>query len=147
MFQSPLLIGNGCMANSNMKLTSRPDGNLLLGVAGILTVIGDAKTASKKWFPHIHRVFALFKRVLLGTYHGSWSAKYAALYCEEFAFRFNRRRSASRVHLFERVIEQGVRRPPASTASLDGTAQCTSFPRHLDTHIAGCKALLHTLAP
>lgn len=76
-----------------------------------VTVIGDPKTASQK-FPCIHRVFSLFKRVISGTYHGSWSKKYAPMYCEEFDFRFNRRRSKSRVHLFRRVIEHGVLRPP-----------------------------------
>lgn len=76
-----------------------------------VTVIGDPKTASKK-FPCIHRVFSLFKRTLLGTYHGSWSEKYAALYCEEFTFRFNRRNSKSRVQLFQRIIAQALRRRP-----------------------------------
>lgn len=75
------------------------------------TVIGDPKTASQK-FPHVHRVFSLFKRVMTGTYHGSWSRKYAAMYCEEFDFRFNRRTSGSRIHLFRRVIEHAMLRPP-----------------------------------
>src|SRR5690606_16028445 len=65
-----------------------------------------------KLFPHIHRVFSLFKRVLLGTYQGSWSKKYAAMYCEEFTFRCSRRTSHSRVHLFRRVMEQAVKRRP-----------------------------------
>lgn len=68
------------------------------------TVIGDPKTASKK-FPRVHRVFSLIKRVLLGTYHGSWTKKYAAGYCTEFEFRFNRRTSLRRPQLFARVIE------------------------------------------
>jgi transposase-like protein len=76
------------------------------------SIIGDDERRAAKLFPNIHRVFALFKRVILGTYHGSWSRKWAALYCEEFAFRFNRRNSSSRTHLFRRVIEQSVRRPP-----------------------------------
>jgi hypothetical protein len=74
-------------------------------------IIGDPKTASDK-FPRIHRVFALFKRVLLGTYQGSWSKKWAAMYCEEFVFRFNRRRSRARTTLVRRVLEEAVRRPP-----------------------------------
>lgn len=74
-------------------------------------VIGDPKRAAKL-FPCIHRVFSLFKRVLLGTYQGSWSRKWAPLYCEEFIFRFNRRDSAHRTHLFRRVIEQAVLRAP-----------------------------------
>jgi transposase-like protein len=75
-------------------------------------VIGRDPSRAAKLFPKIHRVFALFKRVLLGTYHGSWSRKWAAQYCEEFAFRFNRRNSGSRTHLFRRVIEQSVTRRP-----------------------------------
>lgn len=75
-------------------------------------VIGKDPKRAAKLFPNIHRVFALFKRVLLGTYHGSWSRKWAAQYCEEFAFRFNRRNSSSRTHLFRRVIEQAVTRRP-----------------------------------
>jgi transposase-like protein len=74
-------------------------------------VIGDPKRASKI-FPCVHRVFSLFKRVILGTYHGSWSRKWAALYCEEFAFRFNRRRSGTRTHLFRRAMECAMRRAP-----------------------------------
>ena len=65
-----------------------------------------------KLFPRVHRVFSLFKRMILGTYQGSWSRKWASLYCEEFAFRFNRRESRHRTHLFRRVVEQAVVRPP-----------------------------------
>ncbi len=75
------------------------------------TIGRDSKQASRM-FPYIHRVFSLFKRVLLGTYHGSWSEKYAALYCEEFTFRFNRRASTTRTHLFRRIIEQAMGRAP-----------------------------------
>ena len=77
-----------------------------------VNVIGNDPKRASKLFPHIHRVFSLFRRVILGTYHGSWSEKYAALYCEEYTFRFNRRTSKSRVHLLRRVIEQAMRRPP-----------------------------------
>lgn len=74
-------------------------------------VIGDPKTAADK-FPRIHRVFALFKRVLLGTYQGSWSKKWAAMYCEEFVFRFNRRTAKARTLLVGRILAEAVRRPP-----------------------------------
>lgn len=76
-----------------------------------VTVIGDPKTASKT-FPRVHRVFSLFKRTMLGTYHGSISDKFAAMYCEEFTFRFNRRNSSTRTHLFRRIIEYAVIRKP-----------------------------------
>ena len=75
-------------------------------------VIGDDPKRASRLFPHIQGVFSLLRRLILGTYHGSLSEKYAALYCEEFTFRFNRRTSKSRVHLFRRVIEQAMRRPP-----------------------------------
>ena len=103
-------------ANVEEGATVRTDG--LVSYDGLkalfkhkVTVIGDPKTASKK-FPRIHRVFSLFKRTMLGTYHGSWSDKFAAMYCEEFTFRFNRRGSSSRTHLFRRIIEYAVLRKP-----------------------------------
>ena len=74
-------------------------------------VIGDPKTACEK-FPYIHRTFSLFKRVALSTYQGSIRAKYMWAYCQEFAFRFNRRNSGSRTLLVQRVLENGVLRAP-----------------------------------
>ncbi len=53
-----------------------------------------AKVSSGKvgvvWLPHVHRAISLFKRFLLGTYHGV-SARYLPRYLQEFCFRFNRR--------------------------------------------------------
>lgn len=53
-----------------------------------------AKTCSGKksleWLPVVHRVIALVKRFLLGTYHGV-SPRYLQSYLDEFCFRFNRR--------------------------------------------------------
>ncbi len=74
-------------------------------------VIGDLRRASK-FFPGVHRVFSLLRRLILGTYHGSWSRKWAALYCEEFTFRFNRRTACTRTHLFRRALEGALRRAP-----------------------------------
>lgn len=75
-----------------------------------VVVIGDPKTAADQ-LPSIHRVFSLFKRVMLGTYHGPWSKKWAAMYCEEFVFRFNRRTAAVRTQFVRRILEEGARRP------------------------------------
>ena len=74
-------------------------------------VIGDPKTASEK-FPYIHRVFSLFKRLILCTYMGSVSKKYGSAYCNEFCFRFNRRTSGSRTLLVQRVLEAAIGRMP-----------------------------------
>jgi transposase-like protein len=75
-------------------------------------VIGKDPREAVKRFPCVHRVFSLFKRTLLGVYHGSWSPKWAALYCEEFTFRFNRRDARTRAHLVRRVVEHAFRRAP-----------------------------------
>jgi transposase-like protein len=75
-----------------------------------VTVIGkgDPNRATEK-FPRVHRVFALFKRLVLCTYMGSVSGKYLAAYCNEYQFRFNRRHSGTRTLLLQRVIENAVR--------------------------------------
>lgn len=98
--------------NIEEKAEVRTDG--LLSYVGLdavfqhaVEVIGDPTTASKK-FPRVHRVFSLTKRWLLGTYHGSWSKKYAPAYCAEYEFRFNRRTAGRRPLLFERVISAGL---------------------------------------
>lgn len=86
--------------------------NLDEGYEHKVTVIGPDSSRASQLFPRVHRMFSLFGRLLLGTYQGSWSHKWAPLYCEEYTFRFNRRRSSSRTHLFRRVVEQAVRRRP-----------------------------------
>lgn len=60
----------------------------------------------------IHRVFSLLHRVLLTTYQGAVSRKHLQNYVEEFAFRFNRRKSKSRGLLFQRVLSAAVLRAP-----------------------------------
>ena len=57
-------------------------------------------------FPQIHLVASLLKRWLLGTHHGKVSTKHLQRYLDEFAFRFNRRRSAHVGKLFYRLAEQ-----------------------------------------
>ena len=64
--------------------------------------------------PGVHRVFSLMHRVLLATHQGAVSKKHLQRYLDEFAFRFNRRRSASRGLLFQRLLSAAVMaRPPA----------------------------------
>jgi transposase-like protein len=57
-------------------------------------------------FPQIHLVASLLKRWLLGTHHGKVSAKHLQGYLDEFAFRFNRRRSEHVGKIFYRLAEQ-----------------------------------------
>ena len=58
--------------------------------------------------PGVHRIAALLKRWLSGTYHGAVSREHLNYYLDEYTFRFNRRASRSRGLLFYRLLEQAV---------------------------------------
>jgi len=60
----------------------------------------------------VHRVVSLFKRWLLGTHQGAIAHEYLQDYLDEFTFRFNRRKSASRGKLFYRLAQQAVQVSP-----------------------------------
>ena len=62
--------------------------------------------------PGVHRVASLAKRWLLGTHQGSVEEAHLGSYLNEFVFRFNRRRSASRGLVFYRVLELAVGHDP-----------------------------------
>jgi transposase-like protein len=62
--------------------------------------------------PAVHRVASLAKRWLLGTHQGSVEAAHLASYLDEFVFRFNRRRSASKGLVFYRLLELAAAHDP-----------------------------------
>jgi hypothetical protein len=62
--------------------------------------------------PAVHRVASLAKRWLLGTHQGRVGEAHLQSYLDEFVFRFNRRRSASRGLIFYRVIELAALHDP-----------------------------------
>ena len=62
--------------------------------------------------PAVHRVASLAKRWLLGTHQGSVDPAHLPGYLNEFTFRFNRRRSASRGLVFYRVLELAAGHDP-----------------------------------
>ena len=62
--------------------------------------------------PGVHLVSSLVKRWLLGTLQGAVEADHMQAYLNEFAFRFNRRRSGHRGLLFHRLLEGAVRTDP-----------------------------------
>lgn len=68
--------------------------------------------------PGVHRVASLLKRWLLGTHQGAVEVDHLQAYLNEFAFRFNRRRSEFRGLLFRRLLEQAVQVEPVSYRSL-----------------------------
>jgi transposase-like protein len=65
-----------------------------------------------KLLPAVHHVASLVKRWLLSTHQGSVDAAHLPSYLNEFAFRFNRRRSRSRGMVFYRVLELAVGHDP-----------------------------------
>ena len=68
--------------------------------------------------PRVHRVVSLLKRWLLGTHQGAIGQEHLDDYLNEFTFRFNRRKSASRGKLFYRLAQQAVQVEPTPFASL-----------------------------
>lgn len=66
----------------------------------------------------VHRVAGLLKRWLLGTHQGAVEVDHLQGYLDEFAFRFNRRRSEFRGLLFRRLLEQAVQVGPVTYRSL-----------------------------
>ena len=62
--------------------------------------------------PAVHRVASLAKRWLLGTHQGRVDEAHLQSYLDEFVFRFNRRRSASRGLVFYRVLELAAGHEP-----------------------------------
>jgi transposase-like protein len=62
--------------------------------------------------PAVHRVASLAKRWLLSTHQGSVEEAHLQSYLDEFVFRFNRRRSASRGLVFYRLLELAVGHDP-----------------------------------
>lgn len=67
-----------------------------------------------------HLTISLLKRWLLGTYQGAVQAQQLDYYLDEFTFRFNRRKSASRGKLFYRLVQQSVTVDPVSVREIVG---------------------------
>jgi transposase-like protein len=63
----------------------------------------------EKMLPHAHMIISLLKRWLLGTHQGAVEPKHLQSYLDEYVFRFNRRKSATRGLLFYRLLESAMR--------------------------------------
>ena len=72
------------------------------------SVLKGTKEPASELLPRVHLVVSLLKRWLMGTHQGAVSHKHLAYYLDEFTFRFNRRKSASRGKLFYRLVQQAV---------------------------------------
>jgi ISXO2-like transposase domain/Transposase zinc-ribbon domain len=62
--------------------------------------------------PGVHLVSSLVKRWIAGTLQHNVSRDQLAYYLDEYAFRFNRRRSSARGMLFYRLLQQAVATDP-----------------------------------
>ena len=75
-----------------------------------------------------HWTISLLKRWLLGTHAGAVREKHLQAYLDEFAFRYNRRKTSGIGRIAARVIEQLVVREPLTMRTLiDETKPCRWF--------------------
>ena len=81
-------------------------------------IVAGASDPAHVTLPGVHRLASLIKRWLLGTHQGAVEADHLQAYLDEFAFRFNRRRSEFRGLLFRRLLEQALQVEPLSYRSL-----------------------------
>jgi transposase-like protein len=107
----------------------RTDGfNLYRGLPGVgyrhlpINVLRSGMPASAS-MPHVHRVLSLLKRWLLGTHQGSVQPHQLDYYLDEFAFRFNRRRSRHRGLLFYRLLQEAAVTEPIPLRQIVGGRQ------------------------
>jgi transposase-like protein len=101
--------------------TIRTDGlNAYIGLSGYThdRQVQLAQPEGTHLLPRVHRVVSLLKRWLLGTHQGAIGHDHLDYYLDEFTFRFNRRKSASRGKLFFRLAQQAVQVDPAPFATL-----------------------------
>lgn len=68
--------------------------------------------------PGVNLVTSLFKRVILGTFHGRLDSKYLQRYLDEYVFRFNRRTSRSIGKRFWRIMQQAAHSNPIARKDL-----------------------------
>lgn len=83
-----------------------------------ITFLKGRKESASDLLPRVHLVASLLKRWLLGTHQGAVSREHLDYYLDEFAFRFNRRKSRSRGKLFLRLAEQAVAVAPSPYKSM-----------------------------
>ncbi|MGH3448452.1 MAG: IS1595 family transposase [Nocardioidaceae bacterium] len=92
------------------------------------TPVASSGLQAHEVLPAVHRIFALVKRWIMGTYQGSVSPEHVQAYFDEWVFRFNRRRSRSRGLLFYRLLTQAVDGDVVRYADLRKTGRKPSPP-------------------
>ncbi len=92
-------------------------------------LVGASRAEASKLLPGVHKVASLAKRWLLGTHQGSVEEAHLPGYLNEFAFRFNRRRSRSRGLVFYRVLELAAAHDPVRYRDLIANPRPSATPR------------------
>jgi len=94
-----------------------------LSKKGYIRIIGndDESILANNMLPRCHRAASLLKRWILGTLQGSVSTHHLQYFLNEFTFRFNRRKSASRGKLFYRLAQHAVITEPSTYKDIVGT--------------------------
>lgn len=110
-----LFVGDAIAAGSVVHTDGWPgySGLDTKGYIHEVTVLKGRKAPASELLPRVHRVISLLKRWLMGTHQGAVSHKHLDYYLDEFTFRFNRRKSASRGKLFFRLMQQAVAVEPS----------------------------------
>jgi len=88
------------------------------GYGHTISIIGGSKDRAIEELPHVHLVASLLRRFLLGTYQGAAKSWHLQHYLEEFAFRFNRRKSRFVGKIFMRLAQGAVTTGPAPYRTL-----------------------------
>jgi hypothetical protein len=87
--------------------------------------ISKSDEETHQYLPASHLVFALLKRVLLGTYHGGIGARHLPAYLDEFVFRFNRRNLAPALRTCA-ALTRAVETPPYRNQEICGRTKTTT---------------------
>jgi transposase-like protein len=78
------------------------------------TVCTDGLNSYREMKGYIHHRHVLLKRWMLGTHQGAIGYQHLDDYLNEFVFRFNRRKSASRGKLFLRLAQHAIQIAPTT---------------------------------
>ena len=98
----------GSVAPGSLVITDGWTGYEPLGRNGFVHRVREAPSGKKEkaeWLRNVHLVLSLLKRWLLGTHQGAIRPKQLQHYLDEFAFRYNRRKSRHVGKIFYRMLQ------------------------------------------
>ena len=91
----------------------------------------EIRFSNSEMLANVHRVVSLLKRWLLGTHQGAVRPKQLQHYLDEFAFRYNRRKSRHVGKIFYRMVQGASSHEPLSYWQLVGRSK-PGEPLHMD---------------